>query len=526
MAHINTMPRRSTDHLIKLVKRLTPSEKRQFKLYATKKGAKNDLLFLALFDVLDKSKEYDERKILKKIPQIKKEQLPNLKSHLYKQLLTSLRLQKRHTHPSIVIREQIDYALVLHSKGLYNAALDTLEKAKKMASESDRSISVLSAIEIEKHIESLYITGSMYPKAKLLKEQTNRAIKQISINHELSNLSLSLYGLYLQYGYVKDDKDFDFITDYFKKHLPDVDVMTLDFYGKVHLYQSHVWYYNMVHDFINTYKYAQKWVDLFLKDAPWQKRELTLYIKGLHNVLNSLFMAQRYDKFAPMYEALLKLGDEQLPSMNRDQASTFKLFEYMHGINQFFLAGNFLGGTQYVKQIAEAIESNKWDWDLNRVMMFHYKIASLYFVYGDLDRTIYHLHKITNEVYPNFREDIQCFARVLNLIAHFDLGNQSLVTYQVKSTYRFLSKMANLQPALKLILLFVRKIPSIKEEDLKEEFSLLNEDLKEIRRKKFERRPFLYLDIISWLESKIEDVPVGEVVLKKLKRRTKQVMPA
>ena len=359
----------------------------------------------------------------------------------------------------------------------------------------------------------------MYPKARVLTEQSNQAIKQISINHELSNLSLSLYGLYLQYGYVKDDTDFDFITKYFKDHLPEIDPASLDFYGKVHLYQSHVWYYNMVHDFTNTYKYAQKWVDLFLTDQKWQERELTVYIKGLHNVLNSLFMAQRYDKFAPMYEELLKLGDEQLSSMNRDQVSTFKLFEYMHGINQFFLAGNFLGGAQYVEQITEAIETNRWDWDLNRVMMFHYKIASLYFVYGDLNKTIYHLHKITNEVYPNFREDIQCFARVLNLIAHFDLGNQALVLYQVKSTYRFLSKVEHLQPALKLILLFVRKIPSIKEDDLRDEFILLNEDLKEIRRKKFERRPFLYLDIISWLESKIEGVPVGDVVLRKLKRR-------
>ena len=516
------MYRRSTEHLVKLIERLTPAEKRQFRLFATKRGTKGNLLFISLFDVLDKSNSYDEKKILAKIPQIKKEQLPNLKSHLYKQLLTSLRLQKRHTHPGIVIREQIDYALVLHSKGLYNAALDTLEKAKKMARDANRSISVLAALEIEKHIESLYITGSMYPKAKMLKDQSNYAISQISINHELSNLSISLYGLYLQYGYVKDDKDFDFITDYFKTHLPDVDPTSLDFYGKVHLYQSHVWYYNMVHDFTNTYKYAQKWVDLFISDPQWQSRELTVYIKGLHNVLNSLFMAQRYDRFAPMYEELLKLGDQQISSMNRDQMSTFKIFEYMHGINQFFLAGNFLGGTQYVQQITEAIESNKWDWDLNRVMMFHYKIASLYFVYGDLDKTIYHLHKITNEVYPNFRKDIQCFARVLNLIAHFDLGNESLVTYQVKSTFRFLSKMAYLQPALKLILLFVRKIPSIKEEDLKDEFSKLNVDLKKIRRKKFERRPFLYLDIISWLESKIEGVPVGDVVLRKLQRRNRE----
>ncbi len=511
------MPRRLTDNLMKLILRMSPSEKRLFRLHATKKGVKNELLFLNLFDFLEKKKEYNEEKIIKKLPSIKKEQLPNLKSNLYKQLLNSLRQQKKSNYASILIREQIDYALILHSKGLYNAALDTLEKAKKMALDSERSLSMLAALEIEKHIEGLYITGSMYPKAKVLKDQTNTALRQVSVNHRLSNLSLSLYGLYLQYGYVKDDRDFDFITDYFKNNLPDVDTESLDFYGKIYLYQSHVWYYNMIQDFANNYKYAQRWVDLYINNPDWQKRELTLYIKGLHNVLNSLFMAQRYDKFAPMYEELLRLGDTQVSTMNKDQLSTFKVIEYTHGINQFFLTGNFKGGSQYVRQISEAIDKNEFDWDLNRIILFNYKIASIYFCHGDLDKTISHLHKITNQVYPDFREDIQCFARILNLIAHFDLGNESLVAHQVKSTYRYLSKIEHLQPALKSILAFVRKIPRISEEELKNEFKKLIKELRAIEQTQFERRPFLYLDIISWLESKVEDVPVGAVIARKAK---------
>lgn len=509
------MPRRSTEHLLKLIIRMSPAEKRQFRLNSAKAGVKNDLLFVQLFDFLDKYKVYDEQRILSKIPDIKREQLPNLKSNLYKQILSSLRNQKRNSNHLIAIREQIDYALILHSKGLYNAALDSLNKAKKMAIEAERSISVLTALEIEKHIEGLYITGSMYPKAIELKNQTNDALRQVTLNQKLSNLSLSLYGLYLQYGYVKDDRDFDFITAYFQNNLPDVDTNSLDFYGKVYLYQSNVWYYNMIQDFANNYKYAQRWVDLFAEQPEWQHRELTLYIKGLHNVLNSLFMARRYDKFAPMYEELLRLGDRQMNKMNRDQLSTFKLIEYTHGINQFFLTGNFKGGTQYVTQIRTAIDQNEFDWDLNRIILFNYKIACIYFCDGNLSDTIYHLHKITNQIYPNFREDIQCFARILNLIAHFDYGNEALVTHQIKSTYRYLSKIQHLQPALKSILSFVRKIPRISEENLKSEFVKLKNELSDIEKTQFERRPFLYLDIISWLESKIENKPVGEIIRRK-----------
>ncbi len=517
------MPRRSTDNLLKLITRMTPAEKRVFRINATRKGVKNEILFLNLFDVLERSGKYDEDVIFKKIPSLKKEQLPNIKANLYRQILSSLRYQKRHTHSLIAIRENLDYAHILHAKGLYNAALDILDKTKRMASETEQSLSTLAALELEKHIEGLYITGSMYPKAKVLKDQTLNALRQVSVNHRLSNLSLSLYGLYLQYGYVKDDRDYDFISDYFRNNLPDIDLNTLDFYGKVYYYQSHVWYYNMIQDFPNTYKSAQRWVDLFINNSERQDRELTLYIKGLHNVLNSLFMAQRYDKFAPMYEELLRLGDTHKQKMNRDQMSTYKLIEFTHGINQFFLTGNFKGGAQYVIQIAKAIDQNYFDWDLNRIILFNYKIACIHFCNGDLGSTIGHLNYITNRVYPNFREDIQCFARILNLIAHFDLGNEALVTHQIKSTYRYLSKIEHLQDTLRSILNFVRRIPRISEENLRKEFTSLRNELIKIEQTQFERRPFLYLDIISWLESKIEDIPVGEVIRRKVQVKLQAV---
>lgn len=475
---------------------------------------------MKLFDLLDKISEYDESIILTKLPTIKREQLSNLKSNLYKQLLASLRQQKRNTFTDISIRENIDYALVLHSKGLYRAALDLLDKTKKTAIDLDKYGAVLDMLELEKHIESLYITGSMYPKAKELRAQTTEVLNKVYTNHDLSNLSLSLYGLYLQYGYVKDRRDYNYITDFFRDHLSVKDPSKLNFYGKLYYYQSHVWYYNMIQDFANNYKYAQRWLDLFEECPKWIDTETTLYIKGLHNVLNALFMAQRYDKFEPVYRQLLDFGSRMEKKMNRDQLSNYKLIVYLHGLNRYFLTGDFTSGVSYAQEVLKELENNVYDWDLNRILLFNYKIASIYFCEGDLDRTILILNKITNQIHPNFREDIQCFARILNLIAHFELGNEALVKYQIRSTYRFLYKMEHLQKALKEIMSFLRKIPSIAEVDLKGEFKKLKSKLSSIEKEPFERRPFLYLDIISWLESKIDDIPVKEIIKRKIDQRS------
>ena len=89
------MTKEPKDNLFVLVKSLSKSEKRQFKLYVGRLGVNEDSKFLLLFNVLDKMAEYDEQVILKK-GIVKKQQLSNLKAHLYKQVLISLRLNPLH----------------------------------------------------------------------------------------------------------------------------------------------------------------------------------------------------------------------------------------------------------------------------------------------------------------------------------------------------------------------------------------------------------------------------------------------
>ena len=83
------MPKEKKDTLFTLIKSLKKSEKRYFKTTETKQ---EDTKFIRLFDLIDKQKEFDENKILKKEPSIKPEQLSNLKAHLYNKILQSLRL--------------------------------------------------------------------------------------------------------------------------------------------------------------------------------------------------------------------------------------------------------------------------------------------------------------------------------------------------------------------------------------------------------------------------------------------------
>jgi hypothetical protein len=161
--------------------------------------------------------------------------------------------------------------------------------------------------------------------------------------------------------------------------------------------------------------------------------------------------------------------------------------------------------------------------DSHRILVFYYKIACLYFGAGKPAKAIDYLNRIINWKL-NLRDDIQCYARLLHLISHYELGNTEVVNYLSKSVYRFMYKMKNLSTVEEVLFNFLRKsIQKGGEENsllnnkeiIKKSFIHLLETLQPLTGNKLESRAFMYLDIISWLESKIQDKQVQTIIKEK-----------
>jgi asparagine synthetase B (glutamine-hydrolysing) len=121
----------------------------------------------------------------------------------------------------------------------------------------------------------------------------------------------------------------------------------------------------------------------------------------------------------------------------------------------------------------------------------------------------------------DLRTDLQCYSRLLHLIAHYELGNYDLLEFLIKSVYRFMAKMESLSLVEEEIFRFLRRSFRVTTQGLRPEFEKLLEKLKKQERNQFETRAFVYLDVISWLESKISNVPVQTVIRKKFLERRK-----
>ena len=182
------------------------------------------------------------------------------------------------------------------------------------------------------------------------------------------------------------------------------------------------------------------------------------------------------------------------------------------------MEGSFKEGLALVPSLEKELHEFEIYLDRHRVLVFYYKIASLYFGSGDYSTSIDYLQKIINWK-VDLRTDLQCYSRLLHLIAHYELGNFELIEYLAKSVYRFMARMQNLSAVEEHIFEFLRKALRTRPNDIRNEFIQLLNQLKQYERNQMETRAFNYLDVISWLESKISGIPVHEVVRRKFLER-------
>ena len=424
----------------------------------------------------------------------------------------SLRLITINHSIDIQLREQIDYARILYNKGLYKQSLKILEKTKETAIQNHHSNIKYDVLVFEKIIESQYITRSLRNRADQLIEQADETLESLDSYNKLSNLALRLYGIYIKAGHVRDQKDYENISSFFQKSLSPIDTYNLDFFGKHYLNVSYAWYSLITQDFLLQYRYAYKWVHLFRDNPEMFKLEPIWYLKGMHVLLEALFILGHHKK----HEEEIKELDEFLknpPSKSNENLQILGfMYSYTSKINAHYLNGSFTEGLKLIPPLNKELEKYSGQVDPHRVLIFYYKIACLYFGAGEFEHCIDYLNKIINYPDPRLREDIHCFARILNLIAHYELGNQTHVEYQVRSVYRFIRKMNDLNLVQEEILKFIRNIGGYKQGEVKFAFKKLRDRLLEISEMPYQKRPFLYLDIVSWLESKIDEKPVQEVI--------------
>lgn len=514
------MPRERSDSLFQLIKSLHKNEKRYVKLFVSRVNGGKDKKILQLFDLINEQHSFDDEEVLRKGKEIKEQQLSNLKAELYKQILQSIRLFHSGNIIDLEIRQLIDFAQILFDRGMYKDGLKILQKAKKLAKNHENLELVLETIKLEKSVMSQTIDSENQKRVSKIIQEASQIHLKINLINQLSNLSDRLNGLYKKVGFIRDQRDFNTLEKYFYRSLPQFKEEDLSVLEKIWLYNLYIGYYFFIQDFEQGCRYARQMVELFDQNPSFINSRTDFYIQGINKLLIAQFKLSRYYEFVETTKKLK--GVSQIPGLRLNEDIRAKLFKYtnLHEINRYFILGDFDGGIQKISQIEQGLEQFINRLDKHSTIIFYYKIACMYFGAGDFRNTNIWLQKIINMPNVDLREDIHSFARILNLISHYEMENIDLIDYVMRSTYRFLAKKHDLRLFQSYILKFMKDMnKGITEDKLISKFKKLRNQLLSLTNKPYERRAFIYFDIISWLESKIEKKNIQEIIQEKAKKK-------
>ena len=92
------------------------------------------------------------------------------------------------------------------------------------------------------------------------------------------------------------------------------------------------------------------------------------------------------------------------------------------------------------------------------------------------------------------------------------MGNKGLLSYLVRSSNYFLKKSHDLNKVQKAILHFFNRLVNADSFKEKELFAAFLPELLALSDDHYEQQAFIYLDIISWVTSKIENQSLSQVI--------------
>ena len=160
-------------------------------------------------------------------------------------------------------------------------------------------------------------------------------------------------------------------------------------------------------------------------------------------------------------------------------------------------------------------------------MIFYYKIACLYFGLDNYEQCIVYLEKIIQNKHLNAGRPPLLYP-YFKCGAQYEAGFDFHLEAQLRETFKFLIKMNDLHEVQHAIIRFMKRLSDIYPHELKQAFKDLHKELSAFQNDRYERRSFLYLDILSWLESKIQNRSIAEIIKEKaqqLNRKERNPIP-
>jgi hypothetical protein len=517
------MSKQSSDHLFRLIRSLTKTEKRYFKIFASRHtiGDKNE--YVNLFDAIDRQEVYDESALLTLFRDSTFGHSPAIaKNRLYETVLKSLHAFHADSSVDVELQRLIHYTEILFKKSLYDECQRTLNRARKLASKYEKHFVLMEIQKWEKKImEKDAYEGSSEEDVTELHSQDHDLLDKLRNYTDFWYIKSRLFLILNRKGKARDNEELNSFKTIIDSTLLKNEGKALSYETRYLYYHIYSAYYFGIGDYVNSYIYIKKHLDLIEHNAELFDEEPNKYFAVLSNMIYLCTQLRKFDEIPLYLEKLKAIPANNVRRMNEDLM--IKLFSstFSAELSLYLQTGEFEKACALVPEIEAGLKKYRNKLSKIRYAYFCFNLAIVFFATGDFSGALKRINMLLNDTDIDSDQDIHCMARILNLIIHLEMGNSDLIPYTLRSTQRYLSKRNRIYRFESVILQFINKLSkAVSASEVENCYRSLRPELQSLVKDPFEKSVFEYFDFITWVEGKYLQIPFREMVRKKMEQST------
>jgi hypothetical protein len=502
--------------LFKLIKSLTKSEKRFFKLMSSlQEGDKN---YLKIFDYIDARESYNEEELKRHFKgEVFIKHLPSEKNQLYKLILKSLRAFHSEETVSSTLKLELQNVEMLYNKALFKECEKFLTRAKNTAKEYEEFYYWFEFLSWEKRLlENAYESGVFTKDLDKLIEEEESVIAKLRNLAEYQIIYSKIDKVFRSGGFTKSLKESEVVEEIANYHLIkgkdtalSVKASSMCYYIKG-LCAASQRDYNLSFTFFNKTREI-------LDRNPKIKYELgQRYVMTMSHLLRCYIEVHDFENAQSVIDEMRELeGKKGFNSVD----ITLKIFTRSFILELMLL--HVMGDFRKCIQLIPVIERKELQFgemvSKEQTLLFNYYKAYSFFGVGDYKKALYYLNIVLNDTEQKLRQDIYSYARLFNLILHYELGNYDFLEYLLKSTNRYFVKK---EFSVSSEIIFIKHMGKLSKAVNNNErlliFEFMKDELEEILSNHDERVVLQYFDILAWITCKTYKITFSEAVRSRL----------
>ena len=504
--------KKSKDDLFILIKSLTKSEKGYIKKFASRYSSNTDNSYIKLFNEIEKqtvNNGYDEI-FLKQQFYDKKfiKNLPVAKSYVYEIILRSLNSYYTNSNKDNELKEKARSIEILYRKALYPQCLKLFKRTKAEAVRFDNFTQQLELVKWERNLihEGVY-PGAVYENLERTYQEEKKILAKIQ------NISDYRMMSYMVLNTISKQHEPFTVKELLNHNLLKEEKNALSYPAIINFHHIRAAVFDAAGEIKNAYLERRETVVIMEQHPEKIKENRINYLISLYNLTSMCYKLKLYDEFSEHLKKIRSIPDKVSKGISENIRMLMFIGPSALNLRMLIDKGEF----KKAEAESEVIRKNliRYENKLNPSDKYSciYYMAYAYWGAGNYQESLFWLNKILNEKkeYTEITES----ALILNMIVHFELKNYELLEYLIKSVYRRLRKQKSLNEFQQELIRFFKKTAEAVSE--KESRNIFKEAKKRIANLK-DSGYAEYLDIDSWLESKITGKTFPDIVREKYLR--------